>query len=337
MPRLKLALAALALLCVAAAAAAEPVKIRAAFVVPVANWPTILFEKPGLAKHLGQSYSFETVRFQGTPEMVQALATNELEIADISFTALAIAIVNADMGDLRVIADEFEDGVAGYYSNEIFVVKDSPIKTVEDLKGKVLASNINGGAVDITLRTMLRKHGIDDKRDVTIVEIPLRTMEGALFDGKVATMSGAIPYSFDPKLRAGARVLFTQREALGTTQMIMWAARAGFIAKNRAALVDFMEDALRAERWYLDPANHAEVVAIAARVGKAPAENYDAWLFRKDGQDGDYYRDPNGLPNLDALQGNIANQHDLGFVKASFDVKQYADLSLVKEAAARLK
>ena len=318
-------------------ASAEPLKIRGAYVVPVANWPTILFEKPGLARHYGTSYTFEVVRFQGTPEMVQALATGDLDIADISFTALAIAILNAGMTDLRIIADEFQDGVAGYYSNETFVLKDSPIRTVADLKGRILASNISGGVVDITLRSMLRQHHIDDKHDVTMIEIPFRSMQGALFDRKVDTMSGAVPFSFDPKLRAGARVLFTQHDALGTTEMIMWAARAGFIARNRAALVDFLEDAVRAERWYLDPANHKEVVDIAVRVGKQPAAFWDRWLFRKNGEEGDYYRDPNATPDLAALQRNIDRQHELGFIKSNFDVKKYADLGPVTEAAARLK
>ena len=337
MGRVLAVLCALSFLILAGAAAAEPVKIRGSFVVPVANWQTILFAKPGLAKHLGESYTFDAVRFQGTPEMVQALATGDLDIADISFTALAIAILNAGMNDIRIIADEFQDGAPGYYSNETFVLNDSPIKTVEDLKGHILATNISGGVVDITLRSMLRQHHIDDKRDVTMIEIPFRSMQGALFDRKVDTMSGAVPFSFDTKLRAGARVLFAQREALGRTQMIMWAARAGFIAKNRAALVDFLEDAVRAERWYLDAANHQDVVEIAARIGKQPAEYWDAWLFRKNGQSGDYYRDPNGMPDLAALQKNIDAQHELGFIKSSFPVKNYADLGPVGEAAARLK
>ena len=337
MHRAMAALGAACFLCLAATAGAAPLKIRGSFVVPVANWQTILFEKPGLARHFGTSYTFEAVRFHGTPEMVEALATGDLDIADISFTARAIAILNAGMTDLRVIADEFQDGAPGYYSNETFVLKDSPIKTVEDLKGRILASNISGGVVDITLRSMLRQHHIDDKHDVTMIEIPFRSMEGALFDRKVDTMSGAVPFSFDAKLRAGARVLFTQREALGRTQMIMWAARAGFIAKNRAALVDFLEDAVRAERWYLDPANHREVVDIAVRVGKQPAEYWDRWLFRKNGEAGDYYRDPNGKPDLAALQKNIDRQHELGFIKAGFAVKDYADLGPLTEAAARLK
>ena len=38
-----------------------------------------------------------------------------------------------------------------------------------------------------------------------------------------------------------------------------------------------------------------------------------------------------------ALQGNVDLTRDLGFVKSSIDVKQYADLSLIEEAVKRPK
>ena len=43
------------------------------------------------------------------------------------------------------------------------------------------------------------------------------------------------------------------------------------------------------------------------------------------------------LPDLDALQQNVNTVQQLGFVKKHVDIKAHADLSLVKEAAARLK
>ena len=85
-------------------------------------------------------------------------------------------------------------------------------------------------------------------------------------------------------------------------------------------------------RWYLDEKNHKEAMEIAARVTKQPAERFE-WLFTKK----DSYRDPSMLPNLDALQKNVDMTKDLGFVKASLDVKKHADLSIVQEAAKRLK
>ena len=236
------------------------------------------------------------------------------------------------MDDLRIIADEFQDGNPGYYSNEFMVLADGPIKKVEDLKGKAVATNATGSAVDIAMRAMLRKHGLEDKRDYTIVEAPFPTMRAMLAEKKVDLVPAVLPFSLDPELRKIARPLFTTKDAVGVTQFSMWVARKGFIDKNRAALVDFMEDLLRIVRWYLDPANHKEAMEICARITKQPAERF-AWVFT----DKDNYRDPNMMPDLAALQRNVDLTRDLGFVKASFDVNKFADLSVVQDAAKRLK
>jgi ABC-type nitrate/sulfonate/bicarbonate transport system substrate-binding protein len=108
--------------------------------------------------------------------------------------------------------------------------------------------------------------------------------------------------------------------------------RNSFIESNRAALVDFMGDVLRIERWYLDPLNHDEFRQIAARLLKAPADRL-GWIFTNQ----DYFRDPNGMPDLQALQSHIDAFADLGFIKSGIVVSQYADLSIVEEAAARFK
>src|ERR1043165_418966 len=116
-----------------AAAAQSPVKIRAAWVAPVSNWPSIVLEKKDLAKHLGKSYTLDSVRFAGTPPMITALANGELEIANLAYSTFPLAVQNANLDDLRIIADEFQDGVTGYATNAWAVLKDSPIKTVKEI------------------------------------------------------------------------------------------------------------------------------------------------------------------------------------------------------------
>jgi NitT/TauT family transport system substrate-binding protein len=74
-------------------------------------------------------------------------------------------------------------------------------------------------------------------------------------------------------------------------------------------------------------------VAIAAKVSKQPPQAFEEWLYTK----ADYYRDPDFLPNLDALQSNMDMQQKLGFLEHKLDVNRYADLAIVKEAAQRLK
>ena len=320
-----------------APAQAEPVKIRLSYIAPVSNWATMLCQRPELTPHLGKSYTFEAIHFQGTPQLITALNVGELEIANLGFTTLPIAVTNAGMSDLRIISDELQDGVPGYYSNEFMVRKDGPIKTYEDLRGKILATNAFGSGTDVPLRIMLAKHNLQDKRDVTIIETQIPTMPAMLSDGKVELIVLPLPFTANPAVRAATRTIGTTGDAVGINQLGMWVARQSFIDKNRAALADFMEDALRQQRWYLDPANHAEAVKIAAAVTKTPPERWDSWLFKKDGQRGDYYRNPDGKLNVEALQKVIELQVQYGFVKQNIDVKKYVDFSLVEEAAKRLK
>lgn len=328
----KFAISGLCAFAFASAANAEPVKIRNAWVAPVTNWASIWLEKKDLAKHFGQSYVMEAVHFAGTPPMITALANNELEIADLAYSTLGIAVGNAGLSDLRIIADEFQDGVPGYYTQEYMVLKDSPIKKVEDLKGKVIATNAAGSAVDVAMKAMLHQHGLEPNRDYTVIEAPFPAMRAMLAEKKVDLIPAVVPFSYNPELRSIARDLFVQRDAIGLADMVVWTARKSFIDKNRAALVDFMEDTLRITHWYLDPKNHEAAMQIAGRVTKLPPVAFD-WLFTKQ----DCYHDPDMLPNLAALQKNVDLTKSLGFVNTSIDVKAYSDLSIVEEAAKRLK
>lgn len=323
---------ALGLLGSGAANSAEPVKIRMSWVAPLANWGSIILEKKDLLTHMGKSYTLESIHFQGTPQTITAIANNELEVASLAYSSLAIAIDNAGLDDLRVIADEFQEGVPGYYTDAYWVRKDSGIDKVEDLKGKVIGTNGGGSAVDVGVRAMLKKHGLEDKRDYTLLEGPLPAMPAMLLEKKVDLIPAVLPFALNPKLNADGKILFTISDAIGPIDMIVLCARQSFIDKNRAAMVDYMEDLLRVVHWYLDPKNHAEVAQIASKITKAPPERF-GWLYTK----GDNYRDPNLMPNLEALQRNIDTTRDLGFIKKKIDIKKYADVSLVQEAAKRLK
>jgi len=333
MMRAKFGLASVALLLlVVGVAQAEPLKIRGAWVAPLANWSSVWMQKKDLAVHFGQSYEFEAVRYAGTPPMITAIANNELEIGNLAFSTLPIAIGNAGMDDIRVISDDFQDGVEGYSSNDFEVLADGPVQKIEDLKGKVVATNAAGSGVDVAMRAMLRKHGLEANRDYTIIEAPFPAMKAMLAEKKVDLIPAVLPFSLDPELKKIARSLFAMREAIGRSQFVMWSARKPFIDAHRAALVDFLEDTLRITHWYLDPKNHDAVAQIASQLVKQPPERF-GWLYTKN----DYYRDPNMLPDLDALQRNVDMTKDFSFVNASFDVKAHSDLSMIEEAAKRLK
>jgi sulfonate transport system substrate-binding protein len=311
------------------ARAAEPYHLRIGWVVTPADLVTLMFVKPDLAPHAGKTYIPELTHFAGTPAEMTALATGELDCAALAYSTFALGIENAGMADLRVIADEFQDGVPGYHTNAFVVRKDSPIHTVEDLKGKILASNQVGSAIDMALRAMLAKHHLQDKRDVTIIEVRFPDQKAMLKEGKVDLITAVLPFGYDPDLLSFSRTLFTQEEAMGRSQMIIHTAREGFLQKHHAEMVDFLEDYIHALRYLSDPAHHQEAVDIVAEATKQKPSLFESWIFTEK----DYYRDPNALPNLEALQANIDLQRQLRFLRAPLDVNKYADLSLAKEAA----
>jgi sulfonate transport system substrate-binding protein len=317
---------------VSSAQAAEPSLLRIGWVVAGADLATLMFAKPELAPHAGMSYIPELTHFEGTSTAMQALATGELDCAALAYSPFALGVVNAGLQDLRVIGDGFQDGVPGYHTNGYFVRNDSPIRTVEDLKGKIIATNQGGSAVDMAVRAMLAKHNLQDKRDVTMIEVRFPDQKAMLKEGKVDLVTTPLPFGADPELLSFAHPLFTQVEAIGRSQMIVRVAREPFLEAHRAEMVDFMEDYLRTLKYLLDPANHAEAVALLAQVTKQKPALFDSWAFTSK----DYYRDPKGQADLDALQANIDLQHQLGFLRTSLEVKKHADNRLTEEAVRRL-
>ncbi len=327
-------IAALSALLFAPGASAEPTKIKVAWIVAPTDSPLAMLGKSGISKHEGQSYTLDYVHFTSTPAMITGLASEEVDLAPLGFPAFALAIENAKLDDLRAVADSIEDGVGTGFSNSYFVLNDGPVKKIEDLKGKIVTSNAIGAAIDIGLRMMLRQHGLEDKRDYTLIESNFPNMKAELLDHKVDLVTLVPPFAFDPQLNSVAHILFTQKDAMGgPSQLLVTAGRQKFIDKNRAALVDYFEDNLRQIAWYFDPKNHDEVLKVVTGFTKTPPALWEGWAFTPK----DSYRSPVGKPDLDALQRNIAAAHELGFIPAAIDPHKYADISLVAEAAARLK
>ncbi|HXQ49471.1 MAG TPA: ABC transporter substrate-binding protein [Stellaceae bacterium] len=313
------------------ARADEPVKIRIAWTTAIGQLVAVLFQKTDVLAHHGKSYVVDAVYYKGSGPQITALAAGELEIAEYAPSALALSVENAQMQDARIIGDATRDGHADFNSRKFMVRADSPIRAIEDLKGKVLATNSIAGAMDTAMRVMLRKHGLEDKRDYQVVELDFPNMFSAVTSGKVDLASISLPFSIAAEKSGEVRTLFTMKDAIGESDMTIMVARAPFIAAHRAALVDMVEDMQRALRWIYEPANRDRVVALVAETTKQQPSAYTDWLFTKK----DDYRDPDMRPSLQAVQEDIDRQAQMGLLKSGIDVKKYADLSLVDEAAKR--
>jgi len=317
----------------ATSAAADPVKLRVGWATTPTHVQPLVDElqkrHPEVFRHFGKSYVAEGLRFQGSTPQIQALAINELEVAAFGPSAVALAVNNAHL-DMRIVGDVFQDGKPGYATVRYVVLANGPIKKVEDLKGRRVASNAIGSFGDSTMRVMLHKHGVTDN-DVTTIQANFGNMPSMLEEQKVDLIN-LVP-QFSSYLKSGKfRLLFTSHDAQGVSQAQVWAMRAETIKAHRAAVVDFFEDHIRALRWFLNPANHNAAVEIAMVVTKGHREDLE-YVFTGE----DSYRSPDALPDVDATQRAINTDLELGIIQKGLTIKpKYVDLSLAEEAKHRV-
>ena len=154
----------------------------------------------------------------------------------------------------------------------------------------------------------------------------------ALDSGRVDVGMLIQPFS----LRAaekGWAPLFAIGDAFGPSETLVWATRAEFIAKNRAVLVDFMEDHIRMRRWAMDPATRMEAVELYARIEKRSVEEFAPWVLTSK----DTYRHPDALVDVARFQKNVDDMRAAGLITTSIDATKYVDISIAREAAARAR
>ena len=144
-----------------------------------------------------------------------------------------------------------------------------------------------------------------------MIEAPFPAHKAILKEKKADLVVGVLPFSYDPELNEFARPLFDTRRASAAIALSFWAARKPFIDKNRAALVDLMEDYGRVLRWLYDPANHKEAVALTAGFLKRPPAAFESWLFTKQG----LLPRHDAKPDLKVVQASIDKVKELGFIK----------------------
>jgi NitT/TauT family transport system substrate-binding protein len=166
-------------------AAAAPVSPQAKPTVRVGYIPSDSFAALYIMadRHLpAAGIAVETVRLAGGPEILSQVATGQLHVGGAGMGA---ASFNAVASALPV---EFVAPLHSGYVEDYFIVRkaswEKEIKRIGDLKGKPVALNVRGAAVEWMLDQALRKDGLT-LRDVQLKIMPFPDMVPALESGAV--------------------------------------------------------------------------------------------------------------------------------------------------------
>ena len=191
-------------------------------------------------------------------KMVQAMLGGDVPFAAAGGNAAVDAnLAGADMVMLGVLAK-----VPAFY-----IMALPEIKTIEDLRGKPVGVTRFGSSTDFTMRYLLRKHGMNPDRDVTMIQAGDLNAAAAMLKTKAIF---AAPFSSPANLRAqeaGARSLINMGTAGVYFPHDALMARRVFINGNE----DLVRRVTRAysegvHRLFTDPAAGKRAVRKYART-----------------------------------------------------------------------
>jgi NitT/TauT family transport system substrate-binding protein len=152
----------------------------------------------------------------------------------------------------------------------LLVTKDSPLRTVRDLAGKIVSTSAIRDVGWVAVRAYADQHGIDSET-IKFVELPMAAAPAALEQHRIDAGNLVNP-TLDEALATGHfRSLCAPFDGIAKRWMVAaWCTTTNFLAKNRD-VVDRFAGALRAATVYAN-AHHSETAPlIAAFTGIEPA------------------------------------------------------------------
>lgn len=122
---------------------------------------------------------------------LDALFGGSVQIATPDIVATLIAA--SQRKDLKILGGFSKSRPTPPDNSALLVKKDSPVKSVADLQGKVVAAGLLNSVNQIFTKALLKKHGVDPAK-VTFVEIPFPNMRDALDNNQVEAIFNVEPF-----------------------------------------------------------------------------------------------------------------------------------------------
>ena len=295
---------------------AEPVTLRLGYGGAAEEQLYLLIAKPELGKNHGKVYKLDATRFQGSDKRAQAFEAGAIDLADGG--AIGVLFAAAEGVSAKIIVSLARESSRGF-STSYYAKAGSPIKSVADLKGKIVGINGFSTSGHLWLKAALEKHGLSDS-DVTITPVPFPAMQEALKAGKIDV--GMFPQPFAALLEKQEKVVKIFDAKYGVPfdeELNVLVGKDDFLKKNAPAVRALLEDLQITTRFYLDRPREARQLLIDSKMVRATP---DVYLDMHD-----YYRDPTMRPDADALAKMQEFQVKAGFQKKKVDVSSLVDLS----------
>jgi ABC-type nitrate/sulfonate/bicarbonate transport system substrate-binding protein len=187
------------------------------------------------------------------------------------------------------------------------------VRTIADLRGKILIVDAPHTAFALQLKKILLSNGMRDGADYQLKQVgstPIRLQAMRENKDYAASMLGA-PTSILAK--AGGFVsLGTTQALLGPYQGIGAFVKESWAKDNSALLVKYIAASVEAQRWLMAPANKQKVIALMAKEWKlseeVAAQTYAETVEGPGGLEKDARFDLDGFKNVLKIRAEVEGQ-----------------------------
>ncbi|MFC4034827.1 ABC transporter substrate-binding protein [Streptomyces polygonati] len=212
----------------------------------------------------GAPYKVKWAEFQGAAPLFQAMQSGQVDTG----TAADLPTLQAISGGLRIklVAASTANGSG----TAIIARPDSPVQTVQDLRGKdVVVSSAKGSIAEYLLAKVLTDAGLTYS-DVHVQYLLPTAAQAAFNAGKIQTWATFGVYQ-DIAVQKGARIVVDGRDGRTSGVGFLSAAQSSIADPARkAAIADFLDRLSAAYAW---TTTHADQYArVFARKNGVPAD-----------------------------------------------------------------
>lgn len=247
-----------------------------------------------------------TIEIQNTPDSDQqraGLAAGRFEIA-LAAVDNALAMVEVAKHDVIIVS-------GGDASMNEFMARGN-INNIAGMKGKVLAVDAPNTAYGLAAKKILKLNGLIEGRDYTVRAVGGSAARAAALSTNPELGGGMLNPPFTYMLgEKGLKSLGTQFSLIGPYQATGAFVMRQWAAANAGTLERFLSAYIEGQRYAMNPANRAEMIALLeARFKLAPAVaagTYAALTTPGSGLAPDARLSLDGFKNVLAIRAEMEN------------------------------
>jgi ABC-type nitrate/sulfonate/bicarbonate transport system substrate-binding protein len=298
----------------------QPVTFRLGYGGAAEEPMWLLVAKPDLARNYGKAYRLDPIRFTSSDKRAQAFEAGAIDLSVGGANGVIFAAAEGITG--KLIASISRESTRGF-STTFYTKEASAIRSVPDLKGKVVGINGFSTSGHLWLKAALNKHGIAET-DVRITPVPFSAMQEALDAGKIDLGMFPQPFAALAERQMNVRKIFDAKYGMPfDEELTVVVGKDAFLKSNAAAVRALLEDLKASMQFYLDKPREARQLLIDTRMVRVSADVYMTMQ--------DYYRDPTLRVDADALERMQEFQVKAGFQAKTANVRALVDLGYLSQ------